>query len=385
MKITSVQTLVVGARMRNWVFVKVATDDGIVGWGEATLEWKTRAVVGAIEDLRPLLEDQDPFRLEHLWQSMTRQQYWKDGVIGATAVSGIDQALHDVKAQALGVPIYDLLGGAVRDRLRCYSHLGGGDPDAVYSAPDTQRFADAAQACRADGFTAVKILPFPVGPALPSGAQLTDAVAVVRSVREAVGDDVEIMLDLHGRTSAAAAIAFGSAVAEFRPWFLEEPVRPADLAGLAAVVARQPVPVATGERLVARSEFEPVLDAGVAVIQPDVCHCGGLAEMRRIAARAETAGIAVAPHNPLGPIATAHNLHFAATTPNWIIQEQMLDAAPWAQDVVTRPVHITDGYAPLPQGPGLGMAVDETVAGRHPYEPESQPRAMLADGTVADW
>jgi galactonate dehydratase len=385
-RIVALDTVVVGARMRNWVFVKVGTDEGLVGWGEATTEWKTRSVVGAVRDLGPLVLGQDPFRLEHLWQSMWRHQYWPPGVVVASAISGIDQALHDIKAQALGVPLYELLGGAVREHIRLYDHLGGGDPSDVYAVPEPRRFAEAALASVAEGYTAIKLLPVPPTDPLPGAAVLRNAVAVLESVREAVGDDVEIMIDLHGRTTADGAIAVARALAPLRPWFLEEPVQP-DQAEALPRIAAAGVPLATGERLVGRAQFRRVLEQrAVAVIQPDVCHCGGVSEMKRIAALAETYDVAVAPHNPLGAIATAHNLHFAASTPNWLVQEQMRNAAPWWDEVVTAPVRFQNGEAPLPHGPGLGVAIDEAAAQRFPYEPEDQlAAAVLHDGSVTDW
>jgi galactonate dehydratase len=372
--------------MRNWVFVKITTDEGVVGWGEATTEWKTRSVVGAVQDLAVLVVGQDPFRLEHLWQSMWRHQYWPPGVVVASAISGIDQALHDIKARALGIPLYELLGGAVRDRIRLYDHLGGGDPDDVYAAPDPGRFADAAVASVEHGYTAIKILPVPVTEPLPTGAMLRHAVRVTEAVRGAVGDDVEVMIDLHGRTSPDAAVLVARALEPLRPWFLEEPVLP-DLAETLPRIAAAGVPLATGERLVGRGQFRGLLDQrAVAVVQPDVCHCGGISEMKRIAALAETYGVAVAPHNPLGPIATAYNLHFAASTPNWLIQEQMRNAVPWWDEVVTEPLEVSDGHTALPKGPGLGVEVDEAAAARYPYEAEDQrAAALLHDGSVADW
>jgi galactonate dehydratase len=386
MRVDSVETVVVGARMRNWVFVKVTTDEGIVGWGEATTEWKTRGVVGAVEDLAVLVVGQDPFRLEHLWQSMWRHQYWPPGVVVASAVSGIDQALHDIKARALGIPLYELLGGAVRDRIRLYDHLGGGDPDDVYAAPDPGRFAEAALESVGQGYSAIKMLPVPVTGPLPTGAMLRHAERVTAAVRNAVGDDVEVMIDLHGRTSPDAAVLVARALAPLRPWFLEEPVQP-DQAETLPRIAAAGVPLATGERLVGRAQFRALLDQrAVAVVQPDVCHCGGISEMKRIAALAETYGVAVAPHNPLGPIATAYNLHFAASTPNWLIQEQMRNAVPWWDEVVTEPLVLADGHTMLPVGPGLGIEIDEAAAARHPYEPEDQvAAALLHDGSVADW
>jgi galactonate dehydratase len=385
-KVASVETRVVNARMRNWIFVKVTTDDGIVGWGEATTEWRTRAVVGAVEDLASLVVGHDPFATERLWQSLSRHGFWPAGIVDGSALSGIDQALHDVKAKALGVPIYELLGGAVRDRLRCYDHLGGGDPDAVYAEPDPQQFADAARASIERGFDAIKVLPLPIQASLPSNGAARRAAAVLEAIREAVGEQVDVMVDLHGRTSEAGAIEVGRALEPLRPWFLEEPVGPGQVRALPRIAAAVAIPLATGERMVGRREFLPVLEAGgVAVLQPDVCHCGGLSELRRIAALAETFGVGLAPHNPLGPVATAHNLHIAASTPNWLIQEQMLNAAPWVDEIVTAPLEIVGGYAQLPTGPGLGLEVDEQAAARYPYEPESQVRATLRDGSVADW
>lgn len=388
MKITDIQTVIVGARLRNWVFVKVVTDEpGLVGWGEATLEWKTHAVAGAVRDLTPLLSDRDPFRIEDLWQSMRRHQFWPPGIIGMSALSGVDQALHDIKAKALGVPIYELLGGRVRDRIRLYDHLGGGDPDAVYGTTLPERFAEAAAASVADGFTAVKVLPVPPTGPLADAETIRAGEYALAAIRDRVGADVEIMVDLHGRTTPAAAVQVIQAMTPYRPWFVEEPVPPGDARQLRQVADAVGVPLATGERLVGRQEFHPVLEArAVAVIQPDVCHCGGLSELRRIASAAELYGVSVAPHNPLGPVATAHNLHFAASTPNWLIQEQMRAAAPWWDEVVTRPLEIADGHADIPAGTGLGLEVDERAAARHPYEPEPQlAAARLADGSVTDW
>jgi galactonate dehydratase len=387
MRITGVHTIVVGAGMRNYVLVKVVSDEpGLHGWGEATTEWKTQSVVGAIADLEPLLTGQDPFRIEHLWQAMYRHQFWKGGIVTMSALSGLDQALHDLKARALGVPIYELLGGAVRERLRVYSHLGGGDPELVYAKPDPARFADAAARSVAEGFTAVKILPVPVVATLPSSAAVHAAHDVLAAVREEVGDAVDVMVDLHGRCSPAAAIRFGRAFAPLEPWFIEEPVQPEDSGALKQVADAVPVPLATGERLAGLAEFRTVLETrAVSVLQPDVCHCGGLTEIKRIAGLAATYGVGLAPHNPLGPVATAHNLHVAVSTSNWLIQEQMRESVPWWDELVTPPLTIRDGFAEIPTGPGLGLEVDELAAARHPYEPERQIAARLPDGAVADW
>jgi len=387
MKVEAVETVVVGAGLRNWVFVKVVTDQhGLVGWGEATLEWQARAVTGAVADLAPLVVGRDPFAIEGLWQSMHRGHFFQGGVVTMSALSGIDQALYDVKAKALGVPAYELLGGAVRDRVRMYDHLGGGDAGIVYGAATAERFAAAAERSVRDGFTALKILAVPIGPALVGAADVRGAVRAMASVREVVGDDVEVMVDLHGRTSAAGALEYGRALAEFRPWFFEEPIQPGNPRQLLEVARALPVPVATGERLIALEEFRELLalDA-VAVLQPDVCHVGGPTAMRKIAAFAESHRVALAPHNPLGPVATAVNQHLGFTLPGFLLQEVMRSDVPWREEVVPGGLPIVGGHVELPTAPGWGVEVDEAAAARHPYRPEPQVHTVLPDGSVGDW
>jgi galactonate dehydratase len=386
-RVAAVDTLVVDARLRNWIFVKVTTDEGLAGWGEASLEWKTRAVAGAVEDLAGLVVGEDPFRIEHLWQSLFRQQFFKGGVVTMSAISGIEQALHDVKAKALGVPLYELLGGRVRDRVRLYDHLGGGDTQAVYEDATPASFAERARESVRDGFTALKILAVPPARPLEGGRWLREAESLMGAVREAVGDDVDVMVDLHGRTTPAAAIQVGHVLTPFRPWFLEEPVQPGNVDALVEVARALPVPIATGERLVTRWEFaELFARRACAVVQPDVCHCGGIGELRRIAALAETAFVGVAPHNPLGPIATAVNVHLALATPNFLIQEVMRADVPWRDDVVDAPLEIVDGYVLPPTRPGIGVEIDEAAAAAHPYRAEPPlARVFHEDGAVADW
>jgi galactonate dehydratase len=387
MKITQVSTLVVNARMRTWVFVRIDTDQpGLVGWGEASLEWKTRAVVGAVEDFADLLIGEDPTRTGHLWQVLYRQRFFKGGIVAMSALSGIDQALHDIAARDLGVPLYRLLGGLVRERVRFYDHLGGGESDAVYRSMSRDQFAERALESVELGFSALKILAVPPGPMLDGHRNLRLAVDLVEAVRSAVGDDVEIMVDLHGRTSPAMAIQYGAALAPLRPWFLEEPCQPENVDALAEVARAVPIPIATGERLVTRHGFRELLEKhACAVIQPDVCHCGGISELMRIASTAEVYSVSVAPHNPLGPIATMVNLHAALSMPNFLIQEAMRNDVPWRDELVRSPLRVEDGFAFPPTGIGIGVEIDEHVAAQHPYEPEPAIRAFLPDGSVADW
>lgn len=388
MRVTGVSTVVVNARMRNWVFVRVDTDQpGLYGIGEATVEWQTRGVVGAVEDLAPLVVGQDPRRIEHLWQSMYRQLFFKGGVVTMSALSGIDQALWDIKAKELNVPLYQLLGGAVRDRVRMYDHLGGGSSDAVYNDAAAESFAERAAESRKDGFTAVKVLAVPRTAPLDGFAGLRQAEALMAAAREGAGDDVDIMVDLHGRTSAAMAIQYGQALAPYRPWFLEEPCQPDHADSIAQVARALPgIPIAAGERLLHRTEFLPLLRQGaIAVAQPDVCHAGGISELRRIAALCETFDVPVAPHNPLGPVATMVNIHLGFATSNFLVQEVMRSDVPWRDETVQGVSEIRDGHVELPTAPGIGIELDEAAAKKHPYVPTDPARWFHDDGSVADW
>ncbi|MDR3472124.1 MAG: galactonate dehydratase [Devosia sp.] len=390
MKITAIRTLVVNAEMRNWVFVKVETDEpGLVGWGEATLEWKTRAVVGAIEDLTPLLLGRDPRDIEQAVRVMTKQSFWRLGAIGMSAVSGIEVALWDILGKHLGVPVWRLLGGKVRDRVAVYTHLGLGDMRAVYESMEVTPLVERAREVVELGYRAFKAVFIPYTHFHAPLPEVDKVERLMVALREAVGDEVEIMVDFHGRpASAGAALSYIKAIAGARPMFIEEPIPPGDIAGLVALAQHVDVPLATGERLVEKSDFAAVLAAGaVSIIQPDICHCGGLLEAKKIAAQAEAVGVGVAPHNPLGPIAGVAALHFAVSTPNHVIQEEMVGAVPWYFDVVTGPIRRVGGYWQVPGAPGLGIEVNEAECARHPFAQEviHTQHAVMPDGTIVDW
>ena len=385
MKITAIRPLIVNARMRNWVFVKVETDEGLVGWGEASLEWKTRAVAGAIADLEPFIAGYDPRRIEHLMQTMYRQPFFPGGIVAMSAISGIEQACWDIFGKSLGVPVYQLLGGAVRDRVRMYDHLGGGEMQAMYIDDAPEIMARRARDSVAAGYTAVKIMAVPLTQPLDSVTVVDRAAAIMGAVRAAVGDAIDIMVDFHGRTTPAMGIAYAEALAPFRPFFIEEPVPAENIDGLVQVARAVNIPVATGERLVTRFQFREIFEKhACAVIQPDLCHCGGLWEARKIAAMAETYYMSVAPHNPLGPIATTACIHFGLATPNFLIQEAIRADVPWRDAVVTPP-RIVDGHALPPAGSGLGIELNEAEASRHPFAQEELMRYWHPDGSVADW
>jgi len=389
-KITAVSTRVVNAEMRNWVFVKVETDvPGLYGWGEATLEWKTRAVVGAVEDLAPLLLGRDPRDIEQAVRAMKKFSFWRLGVIGMSAVSGIEVALWDIFGKHLGVPVWRLLGGKVRDRVKVYTHLGLGDMRAVYESLEAAPLVERAQQVVEKGYRAFKAVFIPYTAYHAPAAEVDKVFRLMEALRKAVGPQIEIMVDFHGRTaSVAAALAYIEALAPGKPMFVEEVLPPGETASLAAVAARSPVPLATGERLVDRAEFDELFRTrAVSIAQPDICHVGGLLEAKKIAAMAEAASIGVAPHNPLGPIAGVAALHFAVSTPNHMIQEEMVGAVPWYFEVVRGPIRMVDGCWQVPETPGLGIEVDEAACARHPFAPEviHTTNAVLDDGTIVDW
>jgi galactonate dehydratase len=267
-----------------------------------------------------------------------------------------------------------------------YDHLGGGSSDAVYGTDGAQAFADRARECVKAGFTAVKVLAVPMGNGLPSHSQLAGAEAAMGSVRDAVGDDVEVMVDFHGRTSPAAAIQYARVLAPYRPWFIEEPCQPENVDAMLEVTRAVGVPVATGERLFSRYEVRELLQKRVcAVLQTDVCHAGGITELRKIAAMAAAYDVEMAPHNPLGPIATAVNIHLGMSVSNFLVQEVMRADVPWRDDVVSGGLEVVDGHALPPTRPGIGIEVDEVAAARHPYVPEPRLASRDALGAVVNW
>jgi galactonate dehydratase len=387
MRITGLSTVVVGAEMRNWVFVKVTTDEGLVGWGEATLEWKTRTVVGCVEDFETLLVGEDPRRVEHLFQMMVRQHFFRPGMAEGSAISGIEQACWDILGKSLGVPVWQLLGGNVRDEVRLYDHLGGGEKDSVYHALDPQQAREKALESLEAGFDAIKLeVVIPRTAPLDGTGVLRYADAVMSAVREAVGDDVELMVDMHGRASPAMAPQYFRVLEPYRPWFFEEAC-PADQPRAMAELARRTwVPLAAGERLTLRKPFHELLDLGaVSVLQPDLVHCGGIGEARRIAALAEVYGAMLAPHSSTGPIGHAASVQLGFATPNFVIQETWRADVPWRYEVLSETLDLSNGTAKLPTAPGLGVEVNEREAAKYPFRQEPLMRYFHSDGAVADW
>lgn len=392
MKITKIETLVCHARMRNWIFVKVLTDQpGLYGWGEATLEWHTRGIVGSVADLAELIVGEDPRRIEHLWQMMYRQHFWHgNGIVRATAIAGIDIALWDIAGKLAGVPCSRLWGGPVRDFVRTYCHLGGGNMEAFYetSVEDARAFGDLARQAVEEGFTAFKSMAVPPTMPIEGLRPVRLAEAAVSAMREAVGDEIDMMVDCHARPSPAMGLKFGKALEPYGLYFFEEPCWPECIDGLAMVNAALTTPVATGERITDLATFRDLFARrGCEICQMDITHCGGFTAARRIAALADAHRIALAPHNPQGPVSTAASLEFGFSQPSYIICETVHADVPWRNDVVQ------EGFVTQREGrivrpntrPGLGIEINEDEMRKHPFQQEILERVFYPDGSVGDW
>jgi galactonate dehydratase len=364
-----------------WCFLKMSTDEGIVGWGEPIVEGRARTVETAVREHLPFLIGQDPLRIEYLWQSMYRNTFYRGDVILTSAVSGIEQALWDIKGKRYGIPVYEMLGGMYRDRVRIYGHCWGAD---------TKKIIERAVERKNKGFTAIKILlePFTANRGVKS--YIVAQKRRFAEIRQALGDDMDIAIDFHGRLSPAMAIQVIREIEEYCPLFVEEPCLPENTDAMARIAAAVTVPLATGERLVTRHGFRPLLESGaVAVIQPDPCHAGGISEVRKIAAMAETYYCSVAPHNPLGPISLAVSVQLGACLPNFLIAEHFGMKEQWdlGEGYLKTPFQIVDGYVPVPRSAGLGIEVNEQMLQERSYPGDwDSPRLYAADdSTIVDW
>jgi galactonate dehydratase len=381
-KITDIETFLVPPR---WLFLKVSTDEGVVGWGEPVVEGRAETVRAAVHELGELVRGQDPLRIEEHWQVLRRAGFYRGGPVLSSALAGFDHALWDIAGKVRGVPVHELLGGPVRDRVRVYSWVAGDRPERITEAVTAQVEA---------GFTAVKMNACGPMAAVATPAEANAVLARAQEARAALGPTRDLAIDFHGRVSPAMARRLLRMLEEVQPLFVEEPILPETQGdALASVVACSGVPIATGERLYSRWDFKPALDAGVAVLQPDPSHAGGISELRRIAAMAEVYGATLAPHCPLGPISLAASLQVAFATPNFLIQEQSLrmhyNAGTEFLDYVTDPTPFTfrDGHVSRPLGPGLGVEIDE-VAVRRAAETGHTWRSPLwrhEDGSFAEW
>ncbi len=346
MKITKLETYLVKPR---WLFLKMHTDEGLIGLGEPILEGRPLTTAKAVEEMEPYLLGQDPTRVVHHWQAIYKHAFYRGGPILTSALSGVEQALWDLTGKAMGVPVYKLLGGPLRDRIRIYSHCGGATPDEA---------AQAARGLVAQGYNALKTGVLGPRPAriIETPGWIDKVVERFAAMREAVGRDVDIAIDFHGAVSPQTAALLIHALEPYQPMFIEEPVQCQNEEVLAALARKTYLPIATGERLFTKWGFRRILELGAAsILQPDTSHAGGIFELRLIAGMAEAYYAGVAPHCPLGPIALAACLQLDASIPNFVIQEQVS----LGEGYLKQPFENKGGFVDLPQGPGLGVELDE--------------------------
>lgn len=363
MKVIDVKPFVVDCFRTNWVFVKVYTDQGVDGVGEATLEYKELALLGAVEHIKNYLVGKNPFDIEKHWHDIYRDAYWRGGAVLMSALSAVEMALWDILGKSLGVPVYQLLGGKVNDKVRVYVN------GWFAGAKTPQEFAEKAKAAAQRGVTALKWDPFGKSYLSISNRELDDAMSCVAAVREAVGNDMDLLIEGHGRFNIPTAIKIAKLLEPFNPLFFEEPVPPDNLDALKEVKIKSPVAISAGERLYTRYDYNAMFDKMCAdYIQPDVSHAGGIMELKKIASIAEARYIPFAPHNPSGPVANAATLQLAACCPNFYILEIMYSDVDYRKDITTEKLEYKDGYISVPDKPGLGIELNEEECLKHPYK-----------------
>ena len=363
MKVTQIKTFICHAYRTNWVFVKVITDSGLYGVGEATLEYREPTVVQAIKELERYLVGKDPHNIEVFWHDAYRDAYWRGGVVLMSALAGVEMALWDIKGKDLGVPVYQLLGGKVRDSVKCYANAW------FAGAKKPEEFAQKAKIAVKNGFSGLKWDPFGKEYLNIDPKHLNEALDCIAAVKDAVGDQVHLIIEGHGRFNVPTAVRIGNALEKFGILWFEEPIPPDDKKGIAWVRSKIATPVSGGERLYSRFEYADYLRMECADFwQPDVSHAGGIMEVRKIAAMAESHYIPVCPHNPSGPVANAATLQLAACIPNFYLLETMANDIPWRADVSTEKVKFENSEMFIPDLPGLGIDINEEEIAKHPYE-----------------
>jgi len=363
MKVTDIKTFVVDCYRTNWVFVKVYTDSGIEGVGEATLEYKEKALIGAIEHIKEYLAGKNPLDIEKHWHDIYRDAYWRGGAVLMSALSAVEMALWDILGKKLGVPVYQLLGGKVHDKVRIYVN-------GWFSGAKTpQEFGEKAKIAVKRGITAMKWDPFGKNYMNISNQELDNALECVAAVREAVGDNIDLLIEGHGRFNIPTGIKIARELEQFKPMLFEEPVPPDNLDALKAVRDKSPVAISAGERLYTRFDYKAMFDKMAAdYIQPDISHAGGIMELKKIAAVAEYHYIPFAPHNPSGPVASAATLQLAACCPNFCILEIMYSDVDYRKNITNENLEYRDGFITIPDKPGLGIELNEEECLKHPYQ-----------------
>lgn len=362
MKVTNVKAFVVDCFRTNWVFVKVYTDEGVTGVGEGTLEYKEKAFLGALEHIKEYLVGKNPLNIENHWHNIYRDAYWRGGPVLMSALSAVEMALWDILGKTLNVPVYQLLGGKVNDSVRIYVN------GWFAGAKEPEEFAEKAKIAMERGVTALKWDPFGKAYLNISNSELDKALRTVDAVKQAVGNKVDLLIEGHGRFNVPTGIKIAKELEQFKPMFFEEPVPPDNLTALKQVKDKSPVSISAGERLYSRWDYRKLFDISAAdYIQPDISHAGGIMELKKIAAEAESRYIPFAPHNPSGPVANAATLQLAATCPNFCILEIMYSDVTWRKDVTNESLEYNNGYIKIPDKAGLGIEINEEECLKHPY------------------
>ena len=359
----------------NWLFVRIDTDAGISGWGEGSLQYKDAALEAEILDFGKFLEGKDPRRIDWIWSSLYRRVTWAGGPVSMSAISAIDLALWDLKAKSLDIPVWELAGGMHREKVRVYANgwfenlsesVPGVPAETVARQASPELHAEAALRLKDAGWTALKFYPFG-GPQTITPQRIQHGIDLVRAVRDAVGPDMEIGIDVRARLDPWSAGRVAQQLEQFNIAWMEEPILYDNIEAMAEFARSVNVPVSTGEQLYNRWEFRPLLATNtIRMIQPDICHCGGFSETRKIANMAETYYVPVAPHNSNGPISTLASLHLDMSIPNAFMQEIFVSFIDRYQEVLTNPIDISDGHATVPSGPGWGADIDLDVLVKYP-------------------
>jgi galactonate dehydratase len=364
MKVTKIETFISDVYRTNWVFIKVHTDSGLYGVGEATLEYQELTVEAAVLELNRYMVGKDPHNIEAFFHDTLRNAYWRGGPVLMSAIAGVEMALWDIKGKDLGVPVYQLLGGKVRDKVPCYAN-GWFAP-----AKTPEEFAAKAKETVKKGYKGLKWDPFGAAYLTVTKAELSHAVECIGAVKDAVGNEIEILIEGHGRFNLPTAIKIAHAIEELDVLWFEEPLPPENLEGLAQLKKRTKIPIAAGERLYGRMEYRPFFNLECAdFAQPDVSHSGGIMETRKIAAMAECHHIPVCPHNPQGPIANAATLQIAACTPNFYLLETMSTDIPYRRELTTERIVFEQGFMKIGNAPGLGIDILTENCKKYPYQP----------------
>lgn len=376
MKVTDIKPFVVDCFRTNFVFVKIYTDEGITGIGEGTLEYKEKAFLGALEHIKEYLVGKNPLDAEQHFHNIYRDAYWRGGPVLMSALSAVEMALWDILGKHLNVPVYQLLGGKINDKVRIYVN------GWFAGTKEPEEFAAKAKEAVKRGVTAMKWDPFGKSYLDISNAALDKALRCVAAVREAVGNGVDLLIEGHGRFNIPTGIKIAKELEQFKPMFFEEPTPPDSLEALKAVRDKSPVAISAGERLYTRWDYRRFFDIMPAdYIQPDISHAGGIMELKKIAAEAECRYIPFAPHNPSGPVANAATLQLAANTPNFCILEIMYSDVEWRKDITNESLEYKDGYITIPDKPGLGIEINEEECLKHPYKPHT---LRHYNGTLTD-